>query len=436
MPLFGSHLWLLFLCSALALSEADRPFGNMEAKLRDDIFLKRQINPHVRPVMYYNKTLRVKLGVSLRHIIELDETKQLLVSNNFVKMSWTDDALKWDKDQYGGMDTLRVPADLIWKPDITLYNGAESVFGNTMAVVKSSGDVIWVPPARLESHCSMTGMKDFPFDEHECFLKFGSWTYDGFIVDLQIDNKQEFNEMGDKATEWHILSMRTVRTEKYYSCCVEPYPDVTYYVTLKRRAPYYALTLVIPLLFMMTFAMVSFWLPPKAEEKITLGCFNVLFLIIMLSHLHWLVPRSHVYVPRIVIFSGCTLFFAGVSLILGVWTITLSRRRQFTPTPLWFEKLRASKFGKIFCLPSAQMVEEENLLNAQNVDPQDASQDASHNAEAHDDSKAAGTQGTASSACFPRKYREDWLVFTTAMDRFFFYCYCFAFFVILTCSFS
>ena len=35
---------------------------------------------------------------------------------------WTDEKLVWDPAEYGGLKMLRLPCDLIWLPDIVLYN--------------------------------------------------------------------------------------------------------------------------------------------------------------------------------------------------------------------------------------------------------------------------------------------------------------------------
>lgn len=35
---------------------------------------------------------------------------------------WYDYKLKWNPDEYGGVDTLHVPSEHIWLPDIVLYN--------------------------------------------------------------------------------------------------------------------------------------------------------------------------------------------------------------------------------------------------------------------------------------------------------------------------
>ncbi len=57
-------------------------------------------------------------------------------------------------------------------------NNKESIMQESMAVVSSDGTVLWIPPSRLESSCSLD-LRRFPFDEQTCVLKFGSWTFDG-----------------------------------------------------------------------------------------------------------------------------------------------------------------------------------------------------------------------------------------------------------------
>ena len=55
----------------------------------------------------------------------------------------------------------------------------------TKATLYHDGLVKWEPPAIFKSSCDID-VRYFPFDEQTCWLKFGSWTFDGFQVSSKL----------------------------------------------------------------------------------------------------------------------------------------------------------------------------------------------------------------------------------------------------------
>ena len=51
-----------------------------------------------------------------------DEKNQVLTTNVWLDQEWVDELLVWDPSHYSGIDKIRIPCDLIWLPDIVLYN--------------------------------------------------------------------------------------------------------------------------------------------------------------------------------------------------------------------------------------------------------------------------------------------------------------------------
>lgn len=51
-----------------------------------------------------------------------DERNQILSAYLWIRQSWYDAYLRWDKDKYDGLDSIRIPSNLVWRPDIVLYN--------------------------------------------------------------------------------------------------------------------------------------------------------------------------------------------------------------------------------------------------------------------------------------------------------------------------
>ena len=60
-------------------------------------------------------------------------------------------------------------------------DGSYEVTLMTKATVHHNGLVMWQPPAIYKSSC-LIDVEFFPYDIQTCFLKMGSWTYDGFQV--------------------------------------------------------------------------------------------------------------------------------------------------------------------------------------------------------------------------------------------------------------
>ena len=70
----------------------------------------------------------------------------------------------------------------------------------TKATVHHDGLVVWKPPAIYKSLCPID-VEFFPFDEQMCTLKIGSWSYDGFSVDIKHmglqDELKDFETVSD-----------------------------------------------------------------------------------------------------------------------------------------------------------------------------------------------------------------------------------------------
>ena len=72
--------------------------------------------------------------------------------------------------------------------DLIIYNyraDTESGARNALVVVLYDGTVQWVPHQIFRSSCSIN-VTNFPFDEQQCHMWFGSWTHTLLDIDLRL----------------------------------------------------------------------------------------------------------------------------------------------------------------------------------------------------------------------------------------------------------
>ncbi|KAK2853747.1 hypothetical protein Q5P01_006408 [Channa striata] len=290
--------------------------GKHQRRLYRD--LMTDYNPLERPVFNDSQSLTVHFGFSLMQIMDVDEKNQVLTTNIWLQLYWNDYYLQWNTSEYPGVTNVRFPDHLIWKPDILLYNSADERFDatfHTNILVNSSGSCSYLPPGIFKSTCYID-VRWFPFDVQRCDLKFGSWTYGGWSLDLKM---LEADITGYIANgEWDLVEVPGRRSERFYDCCEEPYPDVTFTVAMRRRTLYYGLNLLIPCVLISTLALLVFLLPADSGEKISLGITVLLSLTVFMLLVAEIMPATSDSVPLIAEYFATTMVIVGLSVIATV----------------------------------------------------------------------------------------------------------------------
>ncbi|GFG30449.1 hypothetical protein Cfor_03690 [Coptotermes formosanus] len=286
-----------------------------------------------RPVMNESDPLQLSFGLTLMQIIDVDEKNQLLITNIWLKLEWNDVNLRWNSSEYGGVKDLRIPPHRIWKPDVLMYNSADEGFDGTYptnVVVRNNGSCLYVPPGIFKSTCKID-ITWFPFDDQRCEMKFGSWTYDGFQLDLQLQDENG----GDISSfitngEWDLLGVPGKRNEIYYNCCPEPYIDITFIIIIRRRTLYYFFNLIVPCVLIASMAVLGFTLPPDSGEKLSLGVTILLSLTVFLNMVAETMPATSDAVPLLGTYFNCIMFMVASSVVSTILILNYHHRNADT----------------------------------------------------------------------------------------------------------
>ncbi|KAG8188790.1 hypothetical protein JTE90_009184 [Oedothorax gibbosus] len=367
--LFSTNLILLapWVDPALGDSNADAK------RLYDDLI--NGYNSLIRPVGNNTDRLTVKMHIKLSQLIDVNIKNQIMTTNVWVEQEWNDYKLRWEPEEYGGVNKLHVPAEQIWLPDIVLYNNADGNYEVTImtkAILHFDGKVIWRPPAIYKSSCGID-VEYFPFDEQTCLMKFGSWTYDGYTVDLKHKYQTEDSNlipMGMDlsefylSVEWDVMDVPARRTEKFYSCCEEPYPDITFNITLRRKTLFYTVNLIIPCVFISFLSVLVFYLPSDSGEKVSLSISIVLSLGVFFLLLSEIIPPTSLTVPLLGKYLLFTMVLVSFSVFVTIAVLNVNFRSPSTHRMApWVKRVFIDLLPRFLCMQRPENPEDLPDIN-------------------------------------------------------------------------
>ncbi|XP_059147495.1 neuronal acetylcholine receptor subunit alpha-2-like [Physella acuta] len=370
-------VWLLMSVTVTSqktkeqLAKEDKEFDDeLNITSKEKLLVKRLISRYQRmgkegrPVVNTSDAVRVDFGLSLIQILDVDVKDQVLKTNVWYEYTWQDVLLRWDVEEYDNITDVRIPSSNIWLPDILLYNFADDRLQeqrNALVVVNHNGALLWMPQAILRSSCAFDTLY-FPFDEQTCVLKFGSWTYNGFKLDIHfISGRQQF-ELTDyiENNEWTIIENSGHRNIKKYTCCPEPYPDLKFKLVLRRRVAFYTFILIMPCALLSLLTMVIFWVPPESPAKLTLGMNIFLAFFVLLLLLAESTPKAASTIPLIGAYFCMNMIMITLSEILACVVANMHFRGvRINRVPKCLRVFMINFMARILCITD-QFLEKEN----------------------------------------------------------------------------
>ncbi|XP_072051061.1 neuronal acetylcholine receptor subunit alpha-3-like [Amphiura filiformis] len=294
--------------------------------------LFQDYNPRIRPVENDTETLLVEFGLSMSQLIDVDEKNQIITTCVWLKQAWTDSRLTWDPSEFANINVLQVPSEKLWIPDIVLFNNADGRYEVTLrtnVLLYPMGYLYWLPPAIFKSSCDID-VRYFPLDQQVCDMKFGSWTYNGGMVELipmapRVD-LEDYWESG----EWDIVDSPTTKNIIKYPSRNEIYSDITVNLVIRRKPLFYIVYLILPCILISCLTILVFYLPSDSQERITLCISILLALIVFLLLLADIIPTSSVLVPLIGRYLLFTMSLVSLSIIMCVIILNIHFRKPTT----------------------------------------------------------------------------------------------------------
>lgn len=319
---------------------------NEEERLIHFLFKERGYNKELRPVENKDDVVPVSLGMTLSNLISLKEVDETLLANVWLEHGWDDLRLSWNSSEFDGIAELRLPASMVWLPDIVLENNNDAQFQvayYSNVVLYESGFIYWLPPAIFRSSCTIN-VNYFPFDWQNCSLKFSSLTYNAKEISMHL--KTDADEEGNSFTiewividpasftengEWEIIHKPAKRNiYKSISMDSNKHQDITFYLIIKRKPLFYIVNIIIPCVLISFMASLVYFLPADSGEKMTLSISVLLAQSVFLLLISQRLPETSMAVPLIVKYLMFTMVLVTIVVLNCVVVLNLHFRTPST----------------------------------------------------------------------------------------------------------
>ncbi|XP_071953127.1 neuronal acetylcholine receptor subunit alpha-10-like [Antedon mediterranea] len=344
--------------------------------LMKKLFEDDKYNNQVRPVLDTSTVINMTMLLYVAQVLDMDERRQTLKTNLWMTLNWRDEYLQWDPEDFGNLKMIKIPSNLVWMPDIVLYDNADTAYlpflRDKIIVLYHNGTCNWASPIIVKSHCRLNVM-NFPFDEQSCKMKFGPWQHDGTeIVMLGQGDDSVFNSDG----EWDMIGMNaSSNIQSYPDAPGIPYTDVVYTLFFRRRSMYYVFNLVLPCILISSTTVLCFLLPVDSGEKISLTITVLLSLTVFLLLIAESMPPSS-EVPIIGKYYAATMLLVSISMAMTIIVLNLHYRGpMYSRVPKWAKIFFLKYLAKVVCIriPKVTSASRDSFLRNSDISDESGS---------------------------------------------------------------
>ena len=245
----------------------------------------------------FNKPLVINTTFKLEYIIKLTEKDQILTSVIWNSFEWYDSRLTWDPSELYGVESIRLPPEMVWKPDVMLQNSVgtsaylSKLDPTSIVLIYYTGQMAWYPFHTAETYCEIDAYL-FPFDTQECHFWIYSWAYPNSMLQLR-PVVSAVPDLTPNSTEWAIISTNSSIDNTFEVNMTDgTYNHVRHTVVIKRQITFFNVVILTPCVILTLLTLLLFVLPVDTGDRMELGLAIWTSLVLFLLMVNDSIPSS------------------------------------------------------------------------------------------------------------------------------------------------
>ncbi|XP_064606110.1 acetylcholine receptor subunit alpha-1-B-like [Liolophura sinensis] len=239
----------------------------------------------------------------------------------FLGLQWSDETLKWDPAKYGGQTFVLANPDDIWKPDITVINGAKDfIYARNLKFLvelKWTGRTDWSPASMFETTCPVD-VTLYPFDTQTCEILIACWMYNYKTIKMTPRNSSNILYFGESG-EWIFSSSKAKYDLVEYNGSNFSVARISF--TFQRRRAFYVINVIVPVLCLSLLNTLVFLVPPESGEKMSLSITVVLAYSVYLSIVSADMPGTSNSVSYLAIYLIFVLVMGMIAVFMSAFVL-------------------------------------------------------------------------------------------------------------------
>ena len=323
----------VFVC--LCLPRAGWTAGSSDyEKLYEKYIAPR--NPRIRPVLNDVDTTNVTVLYLTINMVDLKE--DLLSTIGYMGVTWKDEFLVWDSNQYGGVSSLYPDPNSIWKPSIAVRNSVNKLTPVNQkyqyVTVTSLGGVMWFPGDSFWTFCKVD-LSKFPFDKHVCHIDIALWRSYSTEVNLLLspDMKFQFDNFHE-SDDWSLTeTSATVLTAEDWQ-----YPYVRMTLKLHRKPEKYIKSIIVPTIALALLNVFVFLIPNESGERLFFAMNVLLMFGLFIAYSMTTLPQNAFGMSTMGNYMVTFMVFSIVYIILSIFSLSLYYKDatgKMVPRSVW-----------------------------------------------------------------------------------------------------
>ncbi|XP_057329385.1 neuronal acetylcholine receptor subunit alpha-5-like isoform X1 [Microplitis mediator] len=329
---------ILIIIKKSTESDYEPTCNDIESKSAD-LQLRRHLfcdyDPNLRPSLSAHSTLNVDVRF-IPKFVDFSDISNSIDFHTWLILTWDDVHLHWNPDEFAGITLHHVKSNEIWIPDFTVFNSGDlsldqSNIPLTDCILSKNGTIQCAISKVFTAHCP-ADFSDWPYDNHNCTLHFGSWLYFGDEINYHFEEDAILMDEFVQSHEWNVKIGNLTKSSEIYETSLDSMVFMN--VEIRRRSTRGILIYITPAIVLSILTVLALCLDFSSPERTTLISTNFICHIYCIFDLHWYLPSNNaVGSPKILIFYETSLIITAFTFIFSafmrkIYALTV-------PTPQW-----------------------------------------------------------------------------------------------------